>query len=149
MKMVFQQKVQEKEAKLKQSEEELYARHKEMKDALERQRADLEEKKRRIESGRPLTPEKGSVSYPALQSRTLLTRVHRARSARASCAHKPSSAVQPRLASLLFVWISYVVDPPPYSATLVFRTFFCTSCSPCLSLASGYLPHHTPLNYLS
>ncbi|KAI5898449.1 Septin [Schizophyllum commune H4-8] len=60
MKMVFQQKVQEKEAKLKQSEEELYARHKEMKDALERQRADLEEKKRRIESGRPLTPEKGS-----------------------------------------------------------------------------------------
>ena len=48
MKMVFQQKVQEKEAKLKQSEEELYARHKEMKDALERQRADLEEKKRRI-----------------------------------------------------------------------------------------------------
>ena len=62
MKMVFQQKVQEKEAKLKQSEEELYARHKEMRDALEKQRADLEEKKRRLESGRPLTPEKGSVS---------------------------------------------------------------------------------------
>ena len=62
MKMVFQQKVQEKEAKLKQSEEELYARHKEMKDALEKQRADLEDKKRKIESGRPLTPEKSSVS---------------------------------------------------------------------------------------
>lgn len=61
MKMVFQQKVQEKEAKLKQSEEELYARHKEMKDALEKQRADLEDKKRKIESGRPLTPEKASV----------------------------------------------------------------------------------------
>ncbi|KAJ3574084.1 hypothetical protein NP233_g2009 [Leucocoprinus birnbaumii] len=61
MKMVFQQKVQEKEAKLKQSEEELYARHKEMRDALEKQRADLEEKKRRLESGRPLTPEKGST----------------------------------------------------------------------------------------
>ncbi|KAG5462917.1 MAG: Septin-domain-containing protein [Olpidium bornovanus] len=59
MKMVFQQKVQEKEAKLKQSEEELYARHKEMKEALERQRADLEEKKRRLEGGgRPATPEK-------------------------------------------------------------------------------------------
>jgi septin 7 len=58
MKMVFQQKVQEKEAKLKQSEEELYARHKEMKDSLEKQRADLEDKKRKIESGRPLTPEK-------------------------------------------------------------------------------------------
>ena len=62
MKMVFQQKVQEKEAKLKQSEEELYARHKEMKETLEKQRAELEDKKRRIESGRPLTPEKASVS---------------------------------------------------------------------------------------
>jgi septin 7 len=63
MKMVFQQKVQEKESKLKQSEEELYARHKEMKDALDKQRADLEDKKRRIESGRPLTPEKNTVSH--------------------------------------------------------------------------------------
>ena len=44
MKLVFQQKVQEKEQKLKQSEEELYARHREMKDALEKQRVDLEEK---------------------------------------------------------------------------------------------------------
>ncbi|TEB35159.1 Septin [Coprinellus micaceus] len=61
MKMVFQQKVQEKESKLKQSEEELYARHKEMKDALEKQRSELEDKKRRIESGRPLTPEKAST----------------------------------------------------------------------------------------
>ncbi|KAG8859334.1 hypothetical protein FRB96_004549 [Tulasnella sp. 330] len=58
MKMVFQQKVQEKEAKLKQSEEELYARHREMRDALEKQRLELEDKKRRIETGRPLTPEK-------------------------------------------------------------------------------------------
>ena len=62
MKMVFQQKVAEKESKLKQSEEELYARHKEMKEALDKQRGDLEEKRRRIESGRPLTPEgKSSV----------------------------------------------------------------------------------------
>ncbi|CAO3600786.1 unnamed protein product [Absidia cylindrospora] len=58
MKAVFQSKVQEKEGKLKQSEEELYARHKEMKEALDKQRMDLEEKKRRMESGRPLTPEK-------------------------------------------------------------------------------------------
>jgi septin 7 len=58
MKMVFQQKVAEKESKLKQSEEELYARHREMKEQLERQRLDLEEKKSRIESGRPLE-EKG------------------------------------------------------------------------------------------
>ncbi|KAG8722768.1 hypothetical protein FRC08_010378 [Ceratobasidium sp. 394] len=61
MKMVFQQKVQEKEAKLKQSEEELYARHREMKDALEKQRMELEDKKRRLESGRPLTPEKNNT----------------------------------------------------------------------------------------
>ncbi|RSH95214.1 hypothetical protein EHS25_000300 [Saitozyma podzolica] len=60
MKMVFQQKVQEKEQKLKQSEEELYSRHREMKEALEKQRLELEDKKRRIESGRPLTPEKGT-----------------------------------------------------------------------------------------
>ncbi|GAA6030069.1 hypothetical protein JCM8097_009240 [Rhodosporidiobolus ruineniae] len=60
MKTVFQQKVNEKEAKLKQSEEELYARHREMKEALEKQRLELEEKKRRLEQGRPLTPEKAS-----------------------------------------------------------------------------------------
>lgn len=54
MKMVFQQKVAEKESKLKQSEEELYARHREMKDQLERQRMELDEKKSRVESGRPL-----------------------------------------------------------------------------------------------
>lgn len=72
MKMVFQQKVQEKEAKLKQSEEELYARHREMKDALEKQRMELEDKKRRLESGRPLTPEKNSVRV------TLISFVHNA-----------------------------------------------------------------------
>jgi len=68
MKMVFQQKVQEKESKLKQSEEELYARHREMKDALDKQRMELEDKKRRIESGRPLTPEKGSVGVSLIPS---------------------------------------------------------------------------------
>ena len=84
MKMVFQQKVNEKEAKLKQSEEELYARHREMKAAcvhfalfiavsyvlmfgfwgthrLEQQREDLLNKKSRLESGRPLTPEKAGT----------------------------------------------------------------------------------------
>ena len=58
MKMVFQQKVAEKESKLRQSEDELYARHRDMKDQLEKQRLDLEEKRGRIESGRPLE-EKG------------------------------------------------------------------------------------------
>ena len=57
MKTVFQQKVAEKESKLKQSEEELYARHREMKDQLERQRLELEEKKSRVESGRPIEKE--------------------------------------------------------------------------------------------
>lgn len=71
MKTVFQQKVQEKEQKLKQSEEELYARHREMKEALEKQRLELDDKKRRIESGRPLTPEKGSVSCFFYETRLL------------------------------------------------------------------------------
>ena len=57
MNLVFQQKVAEKESKLKQSEEELYARHREMKDALERQLKELDAKKSRIESGRPPTPD--------------------------------------------------------------------------------------------
>ncbi|KAJ2237910.1 Cell division control protein 3 [Coemansia sp. RSA 1722] len=48
MAAVFKQKVQEKEGKLKQSEEELYSRHKDMKAVLERQRAELEDKKRRL-----------------------------------------------------------------------------------------------------
>ncbi|CDH56206.1 septin [Lichtheimia corymbifera JMRC:FSU:9682] len=60
MRAVFQAKVQEKETKLKQSEEELYARHKQMKEALEKQRLELEEKRRRLESGRPITPEKSA-----------------------------------------------------------------------------------------
>ncbi|KAJ5223035.1 uncharacterized protein N7469_009275 [Penicillium citrinum] len=58
MKMVFQQKVSEKESKLKQSEDELYARHREMKEQLDRQRQELEDKKSRLESGRPIE-EKG------------------------------------------------------------------------------------------
>lgn len=93
MKMVFQQKVNEKEAKLKQSEEELYARHREMKEALEKQRIDLEEKKRRLEQGRPLTPEK--VRSPAMSRRHPLAQADidsldvnsSRRRRRASCAH--------------------------------------------------------------
>ncbi|TPX37616.1 hypothetical protein SmJEL517_g00756 [Synchytrium microbalum] len=62
MKAVFQQKVAEKESKLKQSEEELYARHKEMKENLEKQRLELENRKKQLEGGKqPGTPEKASV----------------------------------------------------------------------------------------
>lgn len=75
--MVFQQKVQEKEQKLKQSEEELYARHREMKEALEKQRLELEDKKRRVESGRPLTPEKGSVSTVPISDDHQITKSRR------------------------------------------------------------------------
>jgi hypothetical protein len=73
MKMVFQQKVMEKEAKLKQSEEELYARHREMKESLEKQRLELEDKRRRLESGRPLTPtDKPGVSNLLLLLQAML-----------------------------------------------------------------------------
>jgi len=40
------------------SEQELYDRHREMKEQLDRQKIELEEKKSRVESGRPLE-EKG------------------------------------------------------------------------------------------
>ncbi|CCX07595.1 Similar to Cell division control protein 3; acc. no. P39826 [Pyronema omphalodes CBS 100304] len=63
MKMVFQQKVAEKESKLKLSEQELYDRHREMKEQLERQRLELEEKKQRIETGRPLEEKKGRKGF--------------------------------------------------------------------------------------
>ena len=51
MQTVFHQKVAEKENKLKQSEEELYARHKDMKDTLEKNREELEQRKFRAERG--------------------------------------------------------------------------------------------------
>jgi len=63
MKMVFQQKVAEKESKLKVSEQELYDRHREMKEQLERQRLELEEKKQRVETGRPLEEKKGRKGF--------------------------------------------------------------------------------------
>ncbi|OAJ36579.1 hypothetical protein, variant [Batrachochytrium dendrobatidis JEL423] len=62
MKAVFQQKVAEKEAKLKQSEDELYARHREMKEQLERQRIELDDRKKSILTGRPMTPDKAKKS---------------------------------------------------------------------------------------
>ncbi len=61
MKNVFEQKVAEKEAKLKKSEAELFARHKEMKDKLTKQLRLLEEKKSQLESAR-LSEERNSKS---------------------------------------------------------------------------------------
>lgn len=58
MKSVFQLKVSEKEQKLKKSEAELFARHREMKEALEKQRVELEEKKSRLEAGRVVEEKK-------------------------------------------------------------------------------------------
>ncbi|RSM03929.1 hypothetical protein CEP52_007085 [Fusarium oligoseptatum] len=54
---LHEQKLAKMEAEMKMSEEELYARHKEMKEQLDRQRMELEDKKQRIESGRPLEKE--------------------------------------------------------------------------------------------
>ncbi|PVU91022.1 hypothetical protein BB561_004591 [Smittium simulii] len=57
MNAVFQQKVMEKESKLKQSEEELFSRHKEMKQTLEKQRKELTDKKKQMETSvRPSSP---------------------------------------------------------------------------------------------
>jgi len=58
MNAVFQQKVQEKEAKLKQSEDHLYNHHREMKESLDKQRRELDEKKKKLEmQNRPNTPD--------------------------------------------------------------------------------------------
>nr|GAT52490.1 predicted protein [Mycena chlorophos] len=51
MKDVFREKVEAQEAKLKQSEVELYARHKEMKEAMTKQWNQLMERKQQLESG--------------------------------------------------------------------------------------------------
>ncbi|KAJ7163893.1 putative cell division control protein CDC3 [Mycena crocata] len=53
MKDIFREKVELQEQKLKQSEMELYARHKEMKDALSKQWTQLIEKKAQLEHGPP------------------------------------------------------------------------------------------------
>jgi septin family protein len=50
MKDVFREKVELQEAKLKQSEVELYARHKDIKDHLSKQWTELMEKKKQLES---------------------------------------------------------------------------------------------------
>lgn len=63
MKAVFQKKVAEKEQKLKKSEAELFARHREMKEQLEKQRQDLEEKKVRLEAGRVVEEKKGRKGF--------------------------------------------------------------------------------------
>jgi septin 7 len=53
MKEVFREKVELQEQKLKQSEVELYARHKDLKDALNKQWSGLMEKKQQLETGSP------------------------------------------------------------------------------------------------
>lgn len=58
MKFVFDKKVAEKETALQNSEAELYECHREMKETLEKQRLQLEEKKYRILAGRELVEEK-------------------------------------------------------------------------------------------
>jgi hypothetical protein len=141
MKVVFQQKVQEKEAKLKQSEEELYARHREMKESLEKQRLDLEEKKRKIENGRPLTPEKGTVSNCPVFLHNM-----------ASDTICFSSRKQGRVSSALelsvdyFFFFFFFLLPGKYSAIHASHFMACLllSAPPCLTLVS-----YAPLSTLS
>lgn len=141
MKMVFQQKVQEKESKLKQSEEELYARHKEMKDALDKQRTDLEDKKRKIESGRPLTPEKNAVSALPLS-----------RSGGLSLVLRPKTVASSGRELDAHVWMVRFV--PCYSTFVVVRfTLFtlarAASSLPFSSLASVHCPSLLLARYIA
>jgi serine/threonine protein kinase len=53
MRVVFHEKVREKDTKLRQSEEELYMRHKELKESLNTRIDELREKRQRIEVGLP------------------------------------------------------------------------------------------------
>jgi hypothetical protein len=78
MRGVFEQKVREREHKLKQSELELYARHAEMKDLLDRQRAELEERKHALESGATVS---GLVQRRSTPGLTLGNRQPRRRAA--------------------------------------------------------------------
>lgn len=48
MRDVFEQKVAEKEAKMRQNEQELYTKHRESLDQIERKRVELEERKRAL-----------------------------------------------------------------------------------------------------
>lgn len=149
MKMVFQQKVNEKEAKLKQSEEELYARHRDMKDALEKQRLDLEEKKRRLESGRPLTPDQKVSSSSrgcAKAGATTLTALihsHKRRRRRCSCATERRS----RLAWFRFGSRPHAIFTSNHSLYPRFSFTF-TSISTRLSIA-GHDRHHVSLHSLA
>lgn len=63
MKSVFQQKVSEKEQKLKRSEAELFARHRDMKEQLQQQKRELEEKKAKLEAGRGPEEKKGRKGF--------------------------------------------------------------------------------------
>ncbi|MCP8718790.1 MAG: hypothetical protein M5F18_05780 [Asgard group archaeon] len=64
MKLVFQQKVSEKEKKLQRSEADLFARHKEMKDKLTKQIKLLEEKKAQLEKQKMLPHEPPAAPAP-------------------------------------------------------------------------------------
>lgn len=68
MKLVFQEKVSEKEKKLQRSEADLFSRHKEMKDKLTKQIKLLEDKKIQLEKQKSL-PQEPPAPIPAQKSR--------------------------------------------------------------------------------
>lgn len=69
MKLVFQEKVSEKEKKLQRSEADLFSRHKEMKDKLTKQIKLLEDKKIQLEKQKLLPQEPTPAPAPAQKSR--------------------------------------------------------------------------------
>jgi septin 7 len=71
MKVVFQQKVSDKEKKLQRSEADLFARHKEMKDKLTKQIKLLEDKKAQLEKQKTL-PQEPPASVPTKQRKGFL-----------------------------------------------------------------------------
>lgn len=70
MKMVFQQKVSEKEQKLRRSEDELFARHREMKQQLEKDRRELESKLALLEQERYAYTEEKNVKKKGFSLRS-------------------------------------------------------------------------------
>src|SRR5260370_12531289 len=92
-----------------------------MKESLEKQRLDLEEKKRKIENGRPLTPEKGTVRYnPVAATRRGVTPIV---SAAENKEGFPSS---------LKVWTGFVISSP--------RKVHCHPCNPFHGVHISFTP---------
>ena len=150
MNLVFQQKVAEKEAKLKQSEEELYARHKEMKEALNRQRQELEDKKMRVESGGRLTPENKVSNLTSVSMAVVLTSRSRRREVASIYAHNLPFYMAALHFFLLFLRVMHRFTQSSTLCHLVTssrRYFLDISRPPLLNFLSAYPNELLPLSF--